>query len=265
MPGVSIALAVLLAVVPAWQRDRPAEVTRGLSDLTAALQAADPIERARAACELRELGDRASPAIDALASLLADASPVESSVCGQRWRRGGDGKHFTSPGALAAAALVTIGSRAYEALETAARGPAWAARRNAVWGLGALDDARAVPTLIAALKDNEPPVREQAAWALGAIGDRQAVAALVSALTDTEPKVRRQAAWALGAVGERQAVDGLVKALREDTDAETRAQSAWALGAIGDSRASDSLAAALKDAEVKVRRQAAWALGAVGR
>ena len=90
-----------------------------------------------------------------------------------------------------------------------AQRPAWVARRNAAWGLGALDASEAVPALIDALKDTDAGVREQVAWALGAIGDRRAVDGLVGALGDTVAGVRRQAAWALGAIGDRRAVGGL--------------------------------------------------------
>lgn len=286
LQGVGLRRASLV-----WQADAP-------GGFAARLASADPAERTRAACELQRARGAAVDLMPSLVEMLRDATPVDATICGDRWGRWKDGQvPLTSPGERAAAALVSIGSAAFESLSQAMRAPDWVARKNAAWALGALDDGRGVQPLIRSLADTEAPVRRnaawglgaldasdavealakavggdsdaevrsQAAWALGAIGDRQAVAALVSALTDAEPKVRRQAAWALGAIGDRQAVDGLVKALRDDTHAETRAQSAWALGAIGDNRASDALAAALKDAEVKVRRQAAWALGAVGR
>ena len=49
---------------------------RSVRDLVAALRAGDPLTRARAACDLRELGDRAADAIAPLVALMDDATPV---------------------------------------------------------------------------------------------------------------------------------------------------------------------------------------------
>ena len=220
-------LVLMLAVVPAW---RGGQQHRGVSELTAALGAADPVARARAACELREHGDDAAAAIDQLTALLADGSPVDQSVCPRRWWRG-DNDQGTTPGELAASALVSIGSRTYTALDRALRSTAWIGRRNAAWALGALDDPRAVRGLIDALRDREAPVREQAAWALGVIDQREASEPLIAALKDTDARVRRQAAWALGVIDRQEAVTPLIAALK-DEDARVRRQAAWALGVI---------------------------------
>jgi HEAT repeat protein len=203
-----------------------------LSAATAGLSSPDPAARTRAACTLRELGREAAPALAKLAAMLDDGSTVEGAICGERtWRFRGGGER-TSPGEQAASAMVAIGSAAYSPFAKALTGPAWIARRNAAWGLGALNASEAVPALIEALKDPEASVREQVAWALGAIGDHRAVDGLVGALSDSSPAVRRQAAWALGAIGDRGAVPGLMKALK-DNDSGVRRQAAWALGAIG--------------------------------
>ena len=251
-------LVLMLAVVPAW---RGGQQHRGVSELTAALGAADPVARARAACELREHGDDAAAAIDQLTALLADGSPVDQSVCPRRWWRG-DNDQGTTPGELAASALVSIGSRTYTALDRALRSTAWIGRRNAAWALGALDDPRAVRSLIDALRDREAPVREQAAWALGVIDQREASEPLIAALKDTDARVRRQAAWALGVLDESRAARPLIEALR-DQDAPVREQAAWALGVIDRQEAVTPLIAALKDEDARVRRQAAWALGVI--
>ena len=287
---IALALIASLAVAP-HQSDARSKAAGLTSD--------DPVARTRAACELRELGSDAASALPQLVGLLADGSPVERSVCGERtWRLGRNWQSsavdMTSPGEQAASALVAIGSAAYEPLTRALKGTAWIARRNAAWGLGALgkreaaplltgtlhdgeaavrkesawalgalDADAAVPALIEALKDTEATVREQAAWALGAIGDRRAVSPLGAVLKDSDAKARQQAAWALGAIGDRNAVEPLLTALSDDA-APVREQAAWALGAIGDRRASAALTKSLKDPDVRVRRQAAWALGAIG-
>ena len=220
---VSGVLWLALGAIPATQ-------ALGVKDAATMLAAADPVSRARAACDLKKSGDLAVEAVTPLVQLLADASPVERSVCEQHWGQHGD--PLTTPGELAAAALVSIGSRAFDPVLSALKDSRWVARRNAAWTLGALNDSRAAKALVEALKDSEADVREQAAWALGALGEEIATEALVSALKDPDPGVRRQAAWALGAIGDARATDGLIAALK-DTDAGVRKQAAWAIGAIG--------------------------------
>ena len=236
---------------------------RSARELIVELDSVEAVVRARAACALRDLGDRAADALTPLVKLLADGSPVEGSVCTRRWWRGGS-NDLTSPGEQAAAALAAIGSRAFQPVVTALKSDAWIARRNAAWALGALDDERAAPALIDTLRDREAAVREQAAWALGAIDTPDAVPALLTTLKDGDAKVRRQSAWALGAIDDPRAVDGLMGALG-DPSADVREQAAWALGAVGDSRALSGLVGALKDSSAGVRRQAAWAIGVIGR
>lgn len=57
----------------------------------------------------------------------------------------------------------------------------WQIRRFAAQALGKLGDRRAVPALVAALRDESDLVRPTAAEALGELGDRQAVTALKTA------------------------------------------------------------------------------------
>jgi HEAT repeat protein len=253
-------LASLMLRAEAW----PAAGGQSRLSLSARLQDNNPIERAKAACDAKKLGDGARPLMQELVAMLADDAAVPADVCGD-WGRSFEGAQVqpTTPGEKAAAALVAVGTAAYDALEAALRVPQWFARRNAAWALGAMDDPRAVGPLRSVLRDPEPPVRRNAAWALGAIDDDEAVPALVAALKDSDAETRSNAAWALGAIGDERAVPELSKVVREDTEAKVRSQAAWALGAIGDARATPALAAALKDADVKVRRNAAWALGAI--
>lgn len=156
---------------------------------------------AHAACALRDLGRQASPYIPKLVAMLDDGSPVDPGVCGERTWRFRGGQALTTPGEQAATALVAIGDPVKPVFLKALGAPAWVARRNAAWGLGALDASEAVPALVEALKDTDAGVREQVAWALGAIGDHRAVTGLTHALKDSDAGVRKQAAWALGAIG----------------------------------------------------------------
>jgi HEAT repeat protein len=258
MTGLVAACTLVLAVVPAWRasQDKSADLPR----LVASLKSPDPGTRAKAACTLRDLGGRAAPAVDALAALLADAAPVNQQICGQRWRSG----DTSTPGEFAAAALASIGSRAYPALERALQHDVWIARRNAAWGLGVLDDARAVPSLLTTLTDREAPVRKQSAWALGVIDDNRAGTTLIDALRDADAEVRETAAWALGVLDEDAAVAPLMNSLKDD-HAGVRQRAAWALGVIGNPRAVEPLLGALKDRDPEVRRQAAWAIGVLAK
>lgn len=256
-------VALLTFATPHTAHRLPLPQDRDAATIAADLENADPAVRARAACELRELGSAAAAALPLLVKLLADGSPLDPTVCERRWWRGGE-TDLTSPGELAASALVAIGSPSVTPLIETLSSQSWIARRNAAWALGALDDSRASSALAARLKDDEARVREQAAWALGALDAGESAPALAGALKDPDAKVRSQAAWALGAIDGRDGVPGLIRTLR-DPSARVRQQSAWALGAIGDSRALDDLMHALKDPEPGVRRQAAWAIGVIGR
>jgi HEAT repeat protein len=254
---------VLLAIVPPHTLDCGRAVQdRGVAALTADLSAADPETRARAACELRELGDGAATAVQPLTALLSDGAPVDPGVCRRRWWRGET--DLTSPGELAAAALVAIGTRSIDPLLATLTSPSSIGRRHAAWALGALDDPRAEVPLTRLLQDSEARVREQAAWALGVLDAGDAVGPLTAALKDPDARVRKQAAWALGVVDAPEAVPALVSAL-SDQHADVRQQAAWALGVIGDKGGLNGLLSALKDPEPQVRRQAAWAIGVIGK
>jgi HEAT repeat protein len=223
LPALFGCLALAFTAVAAAQ-------SRSVADMVAALSSDDPETRAMAACQLKREADLAVDAIGPLVRALADAAPVERTVCRENWWR--TAETLTTPGELAAAALVAMGSRALDPLLSALQQPQWVARRNAAWALGALDDPRAVKGLINALRDREAGVRAQAAWALGAIDDASAMDPLFAALKDDDARVRRQAAWALGVLGDSRATTGLIAALK-DADAGVRRQAAWALGVIG--------------------------------
>ena len=139
-----------------------------VAELTKELASTDAVTRARAACQLREAGEEAAPALDALLTLLADTAPVPQSVCGDRWRHG-FGEMLTTPGEQAASALVKIGSRSFDPLLRSLKHSEWAVRSNAAWALGAMRDSRAVDALLPLLKDPDARVRRHAAWAIGVV------------------------------------------------------------------------------------------------
>lgn len=70
--------------------------------------------------------------------------------------------------------------------------------RNACVAAGNWGDPRAVPPLMALLRDAEPLVRGHAAWALGRIGQRDGLAAVAAALEqETDTAVQAESAAAL--------------------------------------------------------------------
>jgi len=69
-------------------------------------------------------------------------------------------------------------------------------RSHAVWQLGRLGDASAVPALIQALRSDEnEDVRWTAAWALAELGDAAAIPALEAASETDESDEVRSRAW----------------------------------------------------------------------
>jgi len=75
--------------------------------------------------------------------------------------------------------------------------PSYKVRVQAALVLGKLNDRRAVPALMQALKDENESVRGVAATSLGRIGDRSAANALLQATNDSSEFVRAQAKKAL--------------------------------------------------------------------
>jgi HEAT repeat protein len=69
--------------------------------------------------------------------------------------------------------------------------------RIAAEGLGRQGDRRAVPHLIAAIRESYPLLRESAILALGQLADRRAIPALQDVLQDTNQQVRQSAEVAL--------------------------------------------------------------------
>lgn len=139
-------------------------------------------------------------------------------------------------------------------------------RRTVCWTLARLGDERALPALLAVLKDPNPPLRAEAGLALGTLNIQQAVQPLIVALQEDEDvKVRTAAAYGLGLLGDNHAVEPLVNKLADQNeDPQVRGQAAEALSDIRDNRAVTPLIAALRDTSVEVRFWAVFALGQLG-
>jgi thiol-disulfide isomerase/thioredoxin len=119
----------------------------------------------------------------------------------------------------------------------------------AIWSLGAeRKDAEALPQLALYLRDSAlEEARWRAADALWTIGDRRAVPDLVAALRDPSPKVAGFAASGLGDLGDASVVEPLLELFQRlpDNRDEAKARVADALGKLGDPRAIAPLSASL--------------------
>jgi len=108
--------------------------------------------------------------------------------------------------ALAAGALVSIGTPAVEPLIAALKDQDPLVRIQAADALGQIKDVRAVEPLIGALKDRNPIVRMQIADALGQIKDVRGIEPLITALKDEDPLVRERVVDALEKIKDVHAV-----------------------------------------------------------
>jgi len=106
--------------------------------------------------------------------------------------------------------------------------------RSAARELGRLAHHRALPPLAALLTDTQ--VSESAAEALMAFGAK-AVATLLDALKNEHPGARQLAATALGEIRDKRAVEPLILLLQTDDEYAVRTAAAAALGQIKDVRA----------------------------
>ena len=132
-------------------------------------------------------------------------------------------------------------------------------RAAAAYGLGVLEDPRALDALLQALaEDEDAEVRAAAAGALGVLGKDGAEEALLQALdSDEAALVRAAAARALGALKSEGTAEQMIPALRSDPIPEVRAAVALALGEIRDNVALPSLLAARANEEAVDVREAA--------
>ena len=132
-------------------------------------------------------------------------------------------------------------------------------RMAAANGLGAVEQADAVPKLVECFDDSDARVRARAARACGQIADPRATDALENLLTDSKGTVRREAAQALGNIGNRQALSALLP-MYQDDDERVRRIAVGAFGNFGNAQPVEYLVASLTDESAAVRRTAVYSL-----
>lgn len=124
-------------------------------------------------------------------------------------------------------------------------------------------DARVVPRLAAALRDEDRCVRRVAGALLGRVRVPGALATLTEALDHANEGTRSAAAIGLGLADQDASVQPLIRRLR-DASPDVRRSAAWALGAIDHRSAMVPLIELLeRDSDPRVRQAAAWAIGEV--
>ena len=136
-------------------------------------------------------------------------------------------------------------------------------QRAAIWSLGLLREARAVPPLVDILSSQNPVTLSYAARAFQRIKDDRAVPRLIDALDYEDWDVRCQAARALGAIQSPIAVQRLLVSLTEPYPL-LRAIAARSLGQIGDEEAVNHLLRVAVSDDDLPRMAAAQALCRIG-
>ena len=113
-----------------------------------------------------------------------------------------------------------------------------AERMRAVYELGMAGDPAAVPTLLEALRDDDPRVGAAAALALTRAGGPGVIDELQRRILSEETATARgNAALAMGFTGSRTAVDPLLVALAQERDLGARRMIVQALGELGEAHA----------------------------
>jgi len=161
----------------------------------------------------------------------------------------------------AIARLAALAAAAVPALERALlAATSVVTRRNAIWALTRIDDARARQAVGGALRDRDTSVQHAAAVSAAAWRDKTAAAALRPLLASPSAAARRAAAEALGRIGDRQAVPDLLASAASAADAAAEHSITYALIEIGDPEAT---ASGLRAPSPRTKRVALIALDAM--
>lgn len=141
-------------------------------------------------------------------------------------------------------------------------------RQYAAYGLGEVQDIRAIPSLIEALSEEDELPRRDISAALVKMGI-SAVPALLPCLNTNDMDLQGCLIWILGEIGDKKATQPLIKILMDDKDgtsareASSLKKTVWALGKIGDIKALPTLISWLKN-DYGIEESVIIALGRIG-
>jgi HEAT repeat protein len=207
--GDRSAVAPLVALL----KDRDDKVRRNVARALTKLQwkpagAAETVLFAFATDKAQDAVAAGAPAVAALVALLDHEDPRLAADAAQALGRIADPTALpalvakvrdrkSGVRAPAVRALAGFGAAALGPLLEAVADPDWQVRQEAVRGLGAVKDARAIEALIGLVRDHSPGVRVAAATTLGTLEDARAVAPLAALLDEPAHELRAAAAGAL--------------------------------------------------------------------
>lgn len=126
------------------------------------------------------------------------------------------------------------------------------ARIEAIHALGKLDDPRAVPHLVSALKAKDRDVRALAMGKLCFLNKPSIVPGVVKALDDSDPRVRQHAIYALQRMKARTTADRIAAMMTGDKNEIVRFNAALALAEVGGRRHKAAFVRALGDRNTNV-------------
>jgi HEAT repeat protein/cyclophilin family peptidyl-prolyl cis-trans isomerase len=262
-------------------------LAEGVQPLVALLADSDPEVRQMAAFGLGLIGDKS--ARDPLVTALADSAPVVKASAAEALGLIGDAS-AAAPIAKMAADIVASGAlaqapgedvesardtpaaafklgvfalmrlKAYDALASAVLDPGGQPRVRwwpVAFALQRLEDPRALPALLAFLKDSQPYTRAFAAKGLGATKNRTAVAALIPLVTDPDRSVAIESIRSLGRLGDGSGAPPLLRLVQNaKTEPHVRLEAVTALGSLKADGVYDTLIDVLGDPSPPVRAAA---------
>lgn len=279
-------LVFFAAVAGLFGKDEAPLPEKPLSEWRDQLSHRDDKKRVEAARALYQMGKKAAPAAEELASQLGDkhhrvrffvlrslstlaekARPAVPAIV----RRLDD--PIPSVRIQALETLVGLGKVAVpEVVKGLADKKRGKVRMYSAYALGKMGPPAksSYPALVRALQDRFPLVRKGAVWSLVQlkVNRPEVVEKMSHLLSDSSPVVRREVAWGLGKLGRTtdKTTIRLVGSLG-DSSRPVRLAATWSLGQLGDSRPAviRGLVIHLGDGDIEVRKQAARSLGRLGR
>jgi HEAT repeat protein len=259
------------------QIDSAAIVPADVKEKIQHLSSDDPKKRARAACALGKMRERAASSIPFLIALLSDGTAIDPSLqCknevyfeDEEWQPAFEELRESTVGFAATQSLIAINLPAIKPLiKTLIDGADWRARKNAAWALFHIGGLRSdvMEALIEGTKDDEWQVRAQSAYGLGHKGASQidVVPHLLKSLADSHARVRESAAMGLWHTAIDTAIPAMIAAL-DDPDPAVRKQLAQSLGNRVDNSSVNLLIAAAADKNIRIREGAREALKVVNQ